>query len=198
MAKFEPKHVLIIDWETTGAEFGMSPDDIAKKYQGISLGIIVADFNTFEEIESDYMEIKYNPKYVWTDVAESIHGLSRQHLEQYGVSEEEAAIRILSLILKYWGPTGIIIFGAHNASFDMAFLQQQVLKPNNVSLEFHQAKLDTAVLGLMLLGNGKSNYVFDILGGNDGRGAHNSLEDARLCLKSMQTAKLLFNEMLNG
>lgn len=198
MAKFQPKHVLIMDWETTGAEFGMPPEQIAQKYQGISLGIIVADFDTFEEIESDYIEIQYDPKYVWTQVAEDIHGISRQHLQLHGVSKDDAAVRVLSLILKYWGPTGIIIFGAHNAAFDMAFLQEQILKPNGVHLEFHQAKLDTAVLGLILLGNGKSDFVFDMLAGNDGRGSHNSLEDARLCLRSLQTAKLLFSEMLNG
>lgn len=199
MAKFDPKFVLIMDWETTGAEFGLSAENIAKKYQGISVGMIVADFEHLTEVYSDYMMIKFDPsKYVWTDRAEEIHGISRTQLEEHGLDWEEAAARILNPILEYWGPNGIIIFGAHNAAFDMAFLQEQILKPAGVTLEFHQARLDTAVLGLMLLGNGRSDAVFSLLAGCDSRGAHNALEDARLCLESMRTAKQLFAEILGG
>lgn len=198
MSKFDPKFILIMDWETTGADFGVPPEDIAKKYQGISAGLIVADFETLEEVYSDYFMIKYDPKYVWTDRAEEIHGLSREYLEKEGVTRDEAIARVLEPILEFWGPNGIIIFGAHNASFDMAFLKEQILKPAGVNLEFHQARLDTAVLGLILLGNSKSDYVFNIFGGEAGREQHNALADARLCLASMRTAKQLFNEVLNG
>lgn len=198
MAKFDPKFILVMDWETTGADFGATAEEIAKKYQGISVGLIVADFNTLEEVYSDYFTIKYDPKYVWTDRAEEIHGMSREYLAENGVDQDEAIARVLEPVLEYWGPNGIIIFGAHNATFDMAFLKEQILKPAGISLEFHQAKLDTAVLGLILLGNSKSDYVFNIFGGEDGRGTHNALDDARLCLKSMRTAKQLFNEILNG
>jgi DNA polymerase III alpha subunit (gram-positive type) len=118
-------------------------------------------------------------------------------LEKNGVSREEAMERVLGAILEFWGPKGIIVFGAHNAAFDMAFLQEQILKPAGVTLEFHQAKLDTAVLGMMLFGNGRSDFVFELLAGCDGRGAHNSLDDARFCLKSMRTAKQLFQEIFN-
>lgn len=197
MAGFKPTHILVMDWETSGAEFGMSAEEIAKKYQGISLGLIVADFETLEEVYSDYFLIKYDPQYTWTQKAEEIHGISREELEKNGVSREEAMERVLGAILEFWGPKGIIVFGAHNAAFDMAFLQEQILKPAGVTLEFHQAKLDTAVLGLMLFGNGRSDFVFELLAGCDGRGAHNSLDDARFCLKSMRTAKQLFQEIFN-
>jgi hypothetical protein len=120
-----------------------------------------------------------------------------KELEKIGVSREEAMERVLGAILEFWGPKGIIVFGAHNAAFDMAFLQEQILKPAGVTLEFHQAKLDTAVLGMMLFGNGRSDFVFELLAGCDGRGAHNSLDDARFCLKSMRTAKQLFQEIFN-
>jgi len=197
MAGFKPTHILVIDWETSGAEFGMSAEEIAKKYQGISLGLIVADFETLEEVYSDYFLIKYDSQYTWTQKAEEIHGISREELEKNGVSREEAMERVLGAILEFWGPKGIIVFGAHNAAFDMAFLQEQILKPAGVTLEFHQAKLDTAVLGMMLFGNGRSDFVFELLAGCDGRGAHNSLDDARFCLKSMRTAKQLFQEIFN-
>lgn len=198
MAGFKPTHILVMDWETSGAEFGMSAEEIAKKYQGISLGLIVADFETLEEVYSDYFLIKYDSQYTWTQKAEEIHGISREELEKNGVSREEAMERVLGAILEFWGPKGIIVFGAHNAAFDMAFLQEQILKPAGVTLEFHQAKLDTAVLGMMLFGNGRSDFVFELLAGCDGRGAHNSLDDARFCLKSMRTAKQLFQEIFNG
>jgi DNA polymerase III epsilon subunit-like protein len=197
MAGFKPTHILVMDWETSGAEFGMSAEEIAKKYQGISLGLIVADFETLEEVYSDYFLIKYDSQYTWTQKAEEIHGISREELEKNGVSREEAMERVLGAILEFWGPKGIIVFGAHNAAFDMAFLQEQILKPAGVTLEFHQAKLDTAVLGMMLFGNGRSDFVFELLAGCDGRGAHNSLDDARFCLKSMRTAKQLFQEIFN-
>lgn len=197
MAGFKPTHILVIDWETSGAEFGMSAEEIAKKYQGISLGLIVADFETLEEVYSDYFLIKYDSQYTWTQKAEEIHGITREELEKNGVSREEAMERVLGAILEFWGPKGIIVFGAHNAAFDMAFLQEQILKPAGVTLEFHQAKLDTAVLGMMLFGNGRSDFVFELLAGCDGRGAHNSLDDARFCLQSMRTAKQLFQEIFN-
>jgi len=197
MAGFKPTHILVMDWETSGAEFGMSAEEIAKKYQGISLGLIVADFETLEEVYSDYFLIKYDSQYTWTQKAEEIHGISREELEKNGVSREEAMERVLGAILEFWGPKGIIVFGAHNAAFDMAFLQEQILKPAGVTLEFHQAKLDTAVLGMMLFGIGRSDFVFELLAGCDGRGAHNSLDDARFCLKSMRTAKQLFQEIFN-
>jgi DNA polymerase III alpha subunit (gram-positive type) len=197
MAGFKPTHILVMDWETSGAEFGMSAEEIAKKYQGISLGLIVADFETLEEVYSDYFLIKYDTQYTWTQKAEEIHGITREELEKNGVSREEAMERVLGAILEFWGPKGIIVFGAHNAAFDMAFLQEQILKPAGVTLEFHQAKLDTAVLGMMLFGNGRSDFVFELLAGCDGRGAHNSLDDARFCLKSMRTAKQLFQEIFN-
>lgn len=197
MAEFKPTHILVMDWETTGAEFGMSAEEIAKKYQGISLGLIVADFETLEEVYSDYFLIKYDTQYTWTQRAEEIHGITRDELEKNGVTREEAMERVLGAILEFWGPNGVIVFGAHNAAFDMAFLQEQILKPAGVTLEFHQAKLDTAVLGLMLFGNGRSDFVFDLLAGCDSRGAHNALDDARFCLKSMRTAKQLFQEIFN-
>lgn len=197
MAGFKPTHILVMDWETSGAEFGMGAEEIAKKYQGISLGLIVADFETLEEVYSDYFLIKYDEQYTWTQRAEEIHGISREELGKNGVTREEAMERVLGPILEFWGPKGIIVFGAHNAAFDMAFLQEQILKPAGVALEFHQAKLDTAVLGMMLFGNGRSDFVFELLAGCDGRGAHNALDDARFCLKSMRTAKQLFQEIFN-
>lgn len=191
--KFIPKHVLVVDWETTGAEFGMPVEQIAKKYQGISIGVVVADFDTLEEVDSLYATIKYDPAYVWTQEAENIHGLTRDDLEETGLTREEVVIEVMSIIAKYWTKSSPIIFCGHNAAFDKAFFDAQILKPFNLELNFHHVVLDSAVIGMVLLGTGKSNDVFDCLAMGEERGLHNSLEDARLCLASLRNAKLIFN-----
>ena len=48
-----------------------------------------------------------------------------EHLEQHGLEREEATVRLLELIIKYWGSTSPVILGGHNTAFDKEFITQQ-------------------------------------------------------------------------
>lgn len=193
---FNPKHILVIDWETSGAEFGVDVEIIASKYQGISFGAIIADFNTLEEVESVYCEVKFNDAaYIWSPEAEAIHGKSREMLLADGLSSEGAAEVLANLIVRYWGFESLVIFAGHNPYFDIAFTKQ-LLGPFGVMPKLHHVVLDTSALGMILIGKHRSDDVFDLLGGIQKRKEHNALDDARACLQSMQNAKLIFNEVL--
>ncbi len=199
--QYTPRYGLCIDWETSGAAFG---EDSSKSYQGLTFGAIVFNAATFEEIESIYVEIKFDAtKYKWSEEAERIHGKTREYLEKNGVTQEEAAIKLIELILKYWGPsktTGFdpaskVMFLGHNPLFDMRFTRQLV---NSVEMDFwyerddHSKKfdsridlnhvvLDTSALGFITLGLYKSDLLFERIGFQK-RAAHNALEDARMTL----------------
>lgn len=195
----KPKFALFIDFETTGAEYGVPVEILATRFQGISLGMVVVDLDTFEEVESDYFEIKFDPQFEWTDVAEQIHGLSVEHLEEHGISREDAAVRVLELIMRYWGTTSPVILGGHNIAFDKEFLVQQFFEEFSVTVKIHHTLLDSASIGLITIGQNKSDKVFEVLGGFDGkRAGHNALEDARLAVASVKLIHDLYSEAMGG
>ena len=198
-----PKYVLCIDWETSGAVWG---GDSSKVYQGLSVGAIVADASTFEEIETVYLEIKYDEsKFKWSDEAAAIHGMSKEYLEANGVSQVDAAIVLAELILKYWGPKDKVMFMGHNAEFDRRFTNQLL---NSIEIEFaveqqttfsswvqlHHVIIDTSPLGFVNFGLFKSDLLFELMG-NEERGDHNALDDARMTLGVCKTIRQLTNEI---
>lgn len=196
---YKPKFALFIDCETTGAEYGVPVEILAERFQAISLGAIVVDLDTFDEVESDYFEIKFDPQYEWTEDAERIHGISIEHLDQHGLEREEATVRLLELIIKYWGTTSPVILGGHNIAFDKAFIVQQFFEDFDVRVKIHHTLLDSAAIGLVTIGQNKSDIVFQELGGYDGqRAGHNALEDARLSLNSLKLIHYLYSEAICG
>lgn len=189
-----PKYILVIDWETTGAVWG---GDSSKEYQGISFGAIVADAETFEPVEKLYTLVKYDPKYKWSAEAEAIHGISKAETQK-GLSQEDAAMKLAELILKYWGPDSKVMFMGHNAEFDRRFTNQLL---NEIEIEFsvekqtkftswiqlHHVILDTSPLGFVAVGLFKSDLLFAKMGFED-RGDHNALQDAE---QTLATAKAI-------
>lgn len=193
------KYGLCIDWETSGSSWG---EDSSKEYQGISFGAIIFETATFKPVEKMYREVKFNDaKWKWSAEAERIHGLSRQHLELNGVTQEEAATDLLEMILKYFGPDGKVMFLGHNPEFDRRFTNQLL---NSVEFEFtterdnknftqiqlHHVLLDTSALGFITLGLYKSDLLFDRLGFPE-RSAHNALEDAEQTLQTCEVIQAL-------
>lgn len=193
----EIKFGLGIDWETSGSSWG---NDSSIDYQGISFGAIVFNAKTFEPIETLYREIKFNPnKFKWSDDAEKIHGLSREHLEEHGVTQEDAAADLLDLILKYFGPNGKVMFLGHNPEFDRRFTDQCL---RSVEFEFsvehknkdyqhiqlHHVMLDTSALGFITLGLYKSDLLFEALG-FEARKDHNALDDIKMTLETCRTLR---------
>jgi hypothetical protein len=196
-----PKFGLCIDWETSGSEWG---GDSSKSHQGISFGAIVFDTETFGVVEELSMNIIFDAvRYKWTADAEKIHGLSIEHLNQTGVTQEDAAAELASLILKYWGPDNKVMMLGHNAEFDRRFTNQLL---NTIEIEFsveketkfdswiqlHHVILDTASVGFVSFGLFKSDLLFDKIGFDD-RGNHNALQDARQTLFCCRAIRELIN-----
>jgi DNA polymerase III epsilon subunit-like protein len=199
------KFGLMIDWETTGADFGQ---DSSINYQGISFGAIVFDLQTFEPVEELYREIKFNAeKYKWTDSAEKIHGLSREHLAEKGVDSEEALADLIEMMIKYWPPgffatTGVeptskVLLAGHNKGFDMDFTNQ-LFVDNGMEIAFHHVGLDTTMIAFATIGEYKSDIVFNLLGGVNKRDLHNALEDARATLTVLRTVRQVFMIGMNS
>lgn len=177
------KYCLFIDWETTGADFDSGKS--SERYQGISFGAVIADSETFEPVETLYRELHFDEtKYGWTDGAEKIHGLSREHLAQHGVSREEGLIDLLELIQKYIGAQAKICIGGHNVSFDIDFTRQ-LASDFGITLNFHHVMIETSQLAFVAIGLYRSDDVFPFFGA-EVRGNHNALDDA---LQSLAVAR---------
>lgn len=183
-----PKFGLAFDTETTG----YSIPNYAEKHQAISFGLIVFDVATFEPVEEDYFLVKYNPaKYEWSETAAKIHGLTPEYLNANGLSQEDAAVRFFSLVLKYFATEDVMALG-HRVNFDIAFANQLAdiiqIQPN-----WHPVKIDSCALGSALLGISKSDDLFKELGFED-RGVHNALEDIRYTLTAVSLMQKVFQE----
>lgn len=197
---------LCIDWETSGTTWNK---DSSIDHQGISYGAVVFKLSDFSVVETLYREVKFDSsRYKWADSAEAIHGLSREHLEINGVTQEEAAVALAEMILKYWGPKTKVMFLGHNALFDIRFTNQLF---NEIGIEFsieqntkhdswielHHVVLDTASVGFVNFGVFKSDLLFDRLGFPE-RGSHNALEDALQTVEACKIIRAITNEVLNG
>lgn len=189
------KYGLAIDWETTGSNFG---GDSTVDYQGIAYGAIIFDTETMEPVETLYRELHFDEtKYKWTDGAEKIHGLSREHLAANGVPREEALADLLDLIMRYIGTESKIMFLGHNVDFDIMFTQQ-LAGDFGVELKIHHVKLETSGTAFILIGQYKSNDVFEFFTGAVRDGAHNALDDAMITLETARNMRALIQAALAG
>ena len=196
-----PQFGLCLDWETSGAVFG---GDSTKDHQGLAFGAIVFNTANFSIVEKLYIEIKFNAaKYKWTEAAEKIHGLTIQHLEEHGVSQEDGAIALAELILKYWGTDSKVMFLGHNPIFDIRFTAQlmataeiefSVEKSTNFDswIQLHHVILDTSAAGFITMGLFKSDLLFEKIGFPE-RGEHNALADAEQTLETCAALRALTN-----
>lgn len=189
------KYGLALDWETSGSDFDGKSHE---KYQGLSFGAIIFDTDTFTEVESVYVEMKFDAsKYGWSKEAEAIHGLSREHLEANGLTREEGLAELLNLIVKYMGPDpGKILFLGHNCEFDINFTNQ-LASDFGMHLKPFHVVLDTASTGFITAGIYKSVDLFEIFTG-ESRGLHNALDDARQCLATARGIREIFQAGLNS
>ena len=191
------KYVLAIDSETTGIGKG---DDPSVGQQAISWGIIVADAQTLLPVEKLYVEIKYNDESRKTREvdptfgvgASDIHGLTFAHLEEHGVTEEEAVVQILELILKYWGPTQQLKCLGHNVvSFDIPFMKS-MFRRFGVEVMFASRHCDSNSVGFAVLETYTSDQFFSTMGFTD-RSSHNALEDIYQSLESCRRIRVLWD-----
>ena len=203
-SRFHPgKCSLWLDWETSGANFQLPYPEQAKLYQGIQLGLVVADNETFEEIDSLKITLKFDPLFRWEEAAQNIHGLSREVLEETGIDREQGAIEVIEFILKHFsqdclylladGPKEMnssrICFGGHNLEFDIAHFQA-LLAVAGFAADVHHVKLNTTVIGFHATGLYRSNDLFTLFGADE-RGDHDALEDTRQALAVARGVKQL-------
>lgn len=192
--------LLGIDCETTGLCFNSDdPTHNGDEYhQAVSWGIIVADSLTLKPIEKLYVEIKWNDKSIQQRLenpdfgkkAESIHGLTKSYLDENGVTEEEAVLKIGELLLKYWGPTVSIRTLGHNVhSFDLPFLRD-LFRRQGIDLKFGARHVDTSSAGFVSMTSWTSDELFELFG-FDQRGDHNALHDAEMALECARMIRLL-------
>lgn len=182
-----PRFGLAIDWETSG----YSVPNYAKEHQGISFGAIIFDVQSLEPVETLYLEIKFDAtKYKWESGAERVHGLSREHLEKNGVTQEEAAIQLCNLVIKYIAVGDDVMLLGHRVHFDRAFTEQ-LTKTIEVDLSYHPNTIDSCSMGIALMEIAKSEDVFQMMG-MPPRQEHNSLEDIMYTLLSVKRMKELF------
>lgn len=189
------KYCLAIDCETTGLAKGEIDPTLCSKtgkyYQAISFGVVILETETLKEIESLYVEIKWDGKSEWSIEAENIHGLSKKYLEENGVDEEDAVGMIGELILKYFDPSKTIPLLGHNvATFDRYFLDR-LFKKYGIYLNFGARHIDSSTIGFTLFNLFHSDQIFQKIGLQD-RGKHNSLEDIRHTIEVVRTARTLW------
>lgn len=210
-SRFHPgKFSLWLDWETSGADFTKSYPEQAKIYQGIQLGLVIADNETFEEVASTKITIKFDSKYKWEDKAQQIHGLSREYLEEHGCTREEAAIAVIEFMLEHFnkdvlfmlvdGPVDRnshrVCFGGHNLEFDISHFKA-LLEEVGFGVDEHHVKLNTTVLGFHATGMYRSDDLFQLFGAEK-RGDHDALEDTRQALAVARGIKALITAGLEA
>lgn len=203
-SRFHPgKYSLWMDWETSGADFGTPYEEQAKRFQGISVGLVIADNETFEEVDAIKIDIIFDENtYEWQDKAQSIHGLTREFLRENGVSQEDAAVAVIEFVTKYFGQDVIyllemgephmkakVALGGHNLEFDVAHLKH-LLEQAGFGIADHHVRLNTATIGFVATGLYKSDDLFQFFGA-DAREDHDSLEDTRQALAVARGVKAL-------
>lgn len=184
---------IAIDCETSGLKY--NGDDPSEGFQSVSWGVIVADAKTLKPIEELYVEIKWNGESEWASGAQKVHGLSKEYLDENGMTEEEAVIAIGGLITKHFGVSSIKCLGHNVASFDIWFLKR-LFRKFDIELKFGNRHIDTSSIGFVNWEVFTSDALFEAVGYDD-RGAHNSLEDARMALEAARRTRVLFQSILD-
>lgn len=187
--------LLAFDTETSGLFFNTDDPSFNPKtkqtHQLLSIGLIVVDAVTLTPIEELYIEVKWNPVNLWDSGAEKVHGLSKQYLEENGVSQSEAVELIANLLIKHWGPTSAIHIMGHNPQFDLCFLRR-LLRTEELEFRWANKMIDTNSIGFAVYNTHNSDDLFKMIGAQH-RKEHNALEDIKNTLKVVQVTRQLAN-----
>jgi len=189
---------LCMDSETSGVAFDSADpthnSNTGETYQSISWGLVVVDSVTLTPIDKLYVEIKWNGVSTWSSQAEQIHGLSKQHLDQHGMDEQDAACEIASFILDHFDSNTSVNVAGHNvATFDMAFMRQ-LLSKYGIMFKCSHRFIDTNSIGFAAFDTYTSDQLFELVGIE--RKQHNSLEDAMAVVRVLRVTRQLYNTIL--
>ena len=191
--------LLVMDSETSGLEFNhydpsLNPTN-GETYQALSWGMVIVDTKSFKVLDTLYVEIKHNGVSLWSKQAEAVHGMSKEYLEEHGMSEEDAAVEIGEFILKHFG-TGVVHCAGHNvATFDIWFMRR-LMEKFDIMFNTGNRFVDTNSIGFNCYDTYTSDQLFDLMGVQ--RGSHNALEDALACVKVLKNTRHIYNTLLEG
>ena len=185
--------VLFFDVETSGYDkINFEDRSGCYKFQIVSVGICIVNPLTWKEIDSFYIEIKWNGYSEWDPGAEKVHKLSQEYLDEHGVDQDEAFVLLCEFIVKHFDANKQITLGGHNVStFDRHFLIQ-LFNQYDAQIKLSGRAIDTYTLGKVLFGTDNSDELFEMVGVQ--RAGHNALEDTRLALKVVRLASTLFKQ----
>lgn len=189
--------LLVMDCETSGLAFknydpSIEPDG-SGVYQSVSWGLAVVDSTNFKVIDTLYVEIKHNGVAIWSEGAERVHKMSKEYLEENGLSEEDAAVEIGEFILKHFG-TNIVRCAGHNvATFDIWFMRR-LLEQFDIMFETGNRFVDTNSIGYACYETYTSDQLFELMGVE--RDTHNAMEDVMACVKVLKNTRHIYNTVL--
>lgn len=185
--------IFAIDCETSGMKFGAL--DPSEGYQSISWGIVASNTETFKAIDSLYVEIKWDGVSGWSSKAESVHGLSKEHLEQNGMTKEEAAVKIVEFFMKHDPELKHLLFLGHNVrAFDIPFMRR-LLDDVDLKLDIAHRSLDTLSLSMGTVMAQSSDELFETLGIKR-KEPHNALSDALAALAVYRKIRSIWNSCI--
>lgn len=201
------KYALAVDCETTGLCFKnynhdenpVHNPDTGERHQAISWGFLIVNVEDMVIMEELYLEVKWNEISLQQRLenpnfgksAEKVHGLTIPYLEENGIAEEDAVVKIGELVLKYFGSDNAIKLFGHNVHlFDLAFLRD-LFKRYNINLKFGNRHYDSNSLALGTVGAWNSDDLFETFG-FDTRGNHNALDDIKMTVDVFKNIKQLW------
>lgn len=198
MSRNEPEYIAVIDWETTGADWD---GDSHKTYQGIQLGCVIANIETYEAVDDFSANIVFDEsRWKWSDEAAKVHGLTIEHLQQTGLPAIDVAVEFGLFLRRYFGDKKIMFAGHNCVAFDIPFTQQLFdnipgckfgfsnREKKEIFIPVHHVVLDTSIIGQALFGIFKSDKLFDYFD-LPPRQAHNALEDAYYTLITLSAMR---------
>lgn len=183
--------IIGIDVETTGFDYS---EDITKNHQIVSIGLLALT-SDFRVIDKFYREIKWNGTSHWSPQAEKIHGLTKDYLENNGISEEDAVADILEFLINNLEDINKpILFLGHNVrNFDIPFFKKLTSK-FDVNLKIAHRAVDSFTLGYTLFGTNDSNELFSLFG-YERTTNHNALEDVLITANICRKIKKLWGKI---
>lgn len=194
------RYLCVADVETSGLAYNDIDPSIG--FQIVSLGAIIVDADTLEELDSIYLECQWNGESTWSDGAERVHGLSKQLLKERGLPEDQFVAEFADWLYTYYPPDGnpqeraIKFAGQNFRSFDHYFIKN-LFNKYNLPLKTGSRFVDTSSLGFAVFGCYDSNELFELIG-NEKRSEHNSLDDARQSLEVIRVARGLSKRFVEG
>lgn len=187
--------IFAIDCETSGMKFGAL--DPSEGYQSISWGIVASNTETFKPIDTLYVEIKWDGVSGWSSKAETVHGLSKAHLEKYGLSKEDAAVQIVEFLMKHDPELKHLLLLGHNVrAFDIPFLRR-LFDDVDLKIDIAHRSLDTLSLSMGTIMAPDSNELFQSLGIKR-KEPHNALSDALASLAVYRRIRTIWEHCMQA